>query len=100
MKGNLYTLEASGSAQAGAEEVKGTARVQKLDRDGNFLGQFSLGNDLPLDQPSRPERLAVDGGDNVFVTFPKAGLVRQFGPTVEKLQIISYLTPLASRSIW
>jgi hypothetical protein len=91
-KGNLYTLEAGGTkhGEFGSSSgipptfYTGVARVQKFDGNGNFLSQFPLGDDRPLDIPSRPERIAADADGNVFVTFPKDGLVLQFGPDGRK----------------
>lgn len=80
-QGNVYSLEAGGPLKAGrSTEYIGVARVQKFDNKGEFIRQFSLGDDLPTDKTGQPGRLAVDGKGNAFVTFQQLGFVRQYDP--------------------
>ncbi len=86
-QGQLYTLEAGGTIKAGrTSEYTGIARVQKFSRNGDFISQFPLGDDLPADKTGQPMRLAVDSKGNVFVTFPLLDFVRQYGPDGKKIR--------------
>ena len=76
--GNLYVLDGGDAGKKDPAEA-GNFLVQKLDNSGKFLAQFSLKDDQ-LGAKNNPVRLAVDGRGHVYVTQPRAGLVRRYAP--------------------
>ncbi len=102
--GRLYTLETAGSDSTTAGNIVGLGRVQVFDNSGKFLNSFSLGADAQAanavtaqnqDGPMAAARIAVDGQNRVYVSFPIAGLVRVFGTDGRKLNDISFVGALA-----
>src|SRR5579872_3730408 len=63
----------------------GNGLVQTFDGTGKFLSQFSV-LDRTLAERGEPARLAVDGKGRVYVSFPRAGLVRVFDAGGKRLR--------------
>ena len=90
-QGDLYTLEGWRWDQ-NRKQFFGSQRVQKFSPAGKSLLAFGVRNDgwvdpklvgnpaFPQGEKNDPERIAVDGTGNIYVTQPAAGVVEQFGP--------------------
>lgn len=87
-KDNLYTLEGPRETKDRDKSYAGNARVQKFDNAGKFLSQFSI-RDETLDKKDDPRHIAADAQGHVFVTYPQADIVREFGPDGAKLRDIA-----------
>ncbi len=70
----------------------GNGLVQRFDDEGKFLGEFSV-IDAKLADKNGPAHIAVDGRGRVYVTQPRAGLVRQYGADGKLLR--DYAVPAA-----
>jgi len=101
--GRLYTLETAARENSAAGAVTGLGRVQIFNAQGEFQSAFSLGDDAQIDRalndknedgPMAAARIAVDGANRVYVSFPVAGLVRVFDGG-KKLSDISMPNALA-----
>lgn len=102
--GRLYTLESAAKEKSVNGDVTGLGRVQIFDANGQFQSAFSLGDDAQSDQAVNPKnedgpmaaaRLAVDGTNRVYVSFPVAGLVRVFDNGGRKLSDIPLPSAIA-----
>lgn len=84
-QGNLYVLD-GGEFQKDVKQ--GNFRVQKFDAVGKFLSEFSVWDEA-LGAKNNPQRLAIDGAGNVYVTQPQGDIVQQFSPEGKLLQNIA-----------
>ena len=77
---NLYALDGRRlETRDGQKRWVGNLRVQKFDDSGRFISQFTVA-DESLGENNQPRRLAIDDAGNIYITEPKAGLVRKYGP--------------------
>ncbi|BCM92077.1 hypothetical protein IAD21_03956 [Abditibacteriota bacterium] len=95
--GRLYTLETAGRDSTTAGDITGLGRVQIFDQDGHLQSTFSLGADAQADRAVNEKnedglmaaaRIAVDGQNRVYVSFPLAGGVRVFDASGKKISDI------------
>ncbi len=77
--GYLYVLDGAKFDKT-LKALVGNFLIQKFDSSGKFLSQFSIKDEKLAGEAGEPARLAVDGRGRSLVTFPRANLVRQFGP--------------------
>ena len=87
-KDNLYTLEGPKETKDRDAKYAGNARVQKFDNAGKFVSQFSI-RDETLGGKDNPQHIAIDAQGNVYVTYPQANLVREFGADGAKIRDIT-----------
>jgi len=93
--GRLYTLETAGREQGKEGEVLGMGRVQVFDGQGRVQYAMSLGDDaqgqnaINEDGLMAAARIAVDGANRVYVSFPSAGIVRVFDAKGAKVSDIA-----------
>jgi len=80
---NLWTLDGSNQNYT-TKAREGNLRVQKFSTDGKLLLTFAIRDeDLGVEAGSlknNPQRIAVDGAGNVYITQPDMGVVQQFAP--------------------
>ncbi|RYX84941.1 hypothetical protein EON83_08360 [bacterium] len=97
LDGRLYTLESAGRDNTTAGALIGLGRVQIFGADGRLQSSFSLGDDAQADRAVNEKnedalmaaaRIAVDGQNRVYVSFPFAGGVRVFEASGKKLSDI------------
>ena len=102
--GKLFTLETAGRNTTTAGDITGLGRVQVFDQNGSILRSFSLGEDAQLlnavndkgeDGPMAAARVAVDGQNRAYVSFPLAGIVRVFDANGRKMSDIALPGALA-----
>ncbi len=102
--GRLYTLETAGREKSAAGEVTGLGRVQIFSASGQLQSAFSLGDDAQgasavneknEDGPMSASRIAVDGANRIYVSFPVAGQVRVFSAQGRKISDIALPSAMA-----
>ena len=102
--GRLFTLESAGRDTTTAGDITGLGRVQVFDQSGALVRSFSLGEDAQAsnaetekyeDGAMAAARIAVDGQNRVYVSFPLAGIVRVFEASGKRLSDIELPGALA-----
>jgi hypothetical protein len=73
-----YAVDSSINA-SDTTTVAGNLRIQKFDAAGNAVSQISLA-DASLGIHNEPKRLAALDDDTLFVTIPRAGVVKRIAP--------------------
>lgn len=74
--GDVYALD-GGEWDRKTNAIVGNLLVQKFDKTGKFVSQISIRDDS-LGEKCEPVHLAVDSRGHVFITVPRANLVREF----------------------